>query len=141
MGSNNFFSKLASYDPLAQALHLPGANGYMKSQASSAAGQSSNNAGPYAGVTPTLSAAAAGYQPGGAGSNAGWQPFQMPTVGSGWQRFAGSLQNDPLAHAVGAPGAQNGVPGQMPAAPAQPAQNAYVAAARGAMPQQQRQVW
>jgi hypothetical protein len=110
MGSNNFFSKLASYDPLAHALHLPGANKYMQSQATAAAGTSGG--GPYAGVAPTLAASAGGYAPGGPGSNPDWKPFVMPTVGTGWQRFSQTFNNDPLAKAVGAPGAtNNGNPG------------------------------
>jgi len=86
MGSGSFFSKLASYDPLAQALHLPGAGKYMQQQATNAAGQSGG--GPYAGAAPTLAGANAGYAPGGPGSNPGYTPFVMPQVGSGFQRFA-----------------------------------------------------
>jgi len=141
MGSNTFFSKLASFDPLAQALHLPGAGKYMQSQTSAAAGKSADNAGPYAGVAPTLQASQAGYQPGGVGSNAGWKPFQMPTVGNGWQHFAGSQGNispgivGPLVD-KGAPGTNIGYSSNMPAT------SAYVTAARNAVPQaQQRQVW
>lgn len=110
MGSNNFFSKLASYDPLAHALHLPGANKYMQSQATAAAGQSGG--GPYTGAAPTLAAATAGYVPGGPGSDPGYKPFVMPTVGTGWQRFSQTFNNDPIAAAAGAAGAtNNGMPG------------------------------
>lgn len=86
MGTTTFFSKLASYDPLAHAMHLPGASKYEAAQASNAAGQSGG--GPYAGVAPTLAAANAGYQPGGVGANQDWKPFQMPNIGSSWQNFA-----------------------------------------------------
>lgn len=110
MGSNNFFSKLASYDPLVHALHLPGANNYMNAQARDAAGRSGG--GPFAGVTPTLAQANTGYAPGTAGANPNWKPFVQPQIGTGWQRFAGSMQNDPLGSAVGAPGAKSGMPGQ-----------------------------
>lgn len=143
MGSNSFFSKLASFDPLAHAMHLPGANKYEQSQTQAAAGKSANNAGPYAGVAPTLAASQAGYVPGGVGANAGWKPFQMPTVGNSWQHFASSMNNDPLASAVGAPGATSGVPGVAPRqATGGYTPDAYAAAARAAVPQQQqRQVW
>lgn len=80
----------------------------MQSQASQAAGQSGG--GPYQGVTPTLAAANTGYAANGPGAIAGWKPWVMPQIGSGWQRFAGSMQNDPLASAVGAPGAKSGTP-------------------------------
>jgi hypothetical protein len=107
MGSNNFFSKLASYDPLAHALHLPGANNYENQQTRNAINTSTENPGPYTGVAPTLAASQAGYVPGGPGANQ-WKPFVMPNVGSGWQHFASSMNTDPLAAAVGAPGANSG---------------------------------
>jgi hypothetical protein len=76
MSSDNFFAKFASIDPLAQAMHLPGANKYVQSQASREAGTSAANGGPYTGVTPTLAAANAGYTPGGPGANqwSAWAP-------------------------------------------------------------------
>lgn len=88
MGTGTFFSKVASYDPLAHALHLPGANKYEQLQASQAAGQSGANGGPYTGQAPSLSAAAGGYAPGGPGSNVGWAPYVSPQIGNGFQRFA-----------------------------------------------------
>jgi hypothetical protein len=103
MGS--FFQKMASYDPLAHALHLPGANKYEQQQASAANGRSGG--GPYAGVTPTLAGANAGYAPNGPGANAGWQPFKMPTIGNGWQRFSASQGNV-------APNPWNPAPSQQP---------------------------
>ena len=110
MGSNNFFAKFASYDPLAHALHLPGANKYMQSQATRAAGTSGG--GPYQGVAPTLAASQAGYAPGGPGANPDWKPFVMPQVGNWAQRFSQTFNNDPLAKAGGAAGAtSNGMPG------------------------------
>jgi hypothetical protein len=72
MGSTNFFSKLASIDPLAQALNLPGAHKYAQNQA----GDVQSNAGPYAGTTPTLADANAGYAPGSKGAQPGWTPNQ-----------------------------------------------------------------
>ncbi len=71
MGGNNFFSKIASIDPIAQALHLPGYNSYAKAQANAHLPGSN---GPYTGVTPTLAGANAGYAPGGPGAN----PWQQP---------------------------------------------------------------
>ncbi len=80
MSSDNYFAKLASIDPLAQALHLPGANKYSQYQASQDAGTSAANGGPYTGVTPTLAAANGGYAPGGPGANQ-WQPWTPSTPG------------------------------------------------------------
>jgi hypothetical protein len=80
MGSTNFFSKLASVDPLAQALDLPGAHKYAQAQAQDV----QTNPGPYAGQTPTLAAANAGYVPGSTaqGAQVGWTPNQMTTPGN-----------------------------------------------------------
>src|SRR5579859_5779110 len=88
MGTGTFFSKLASYDPLAHALHLPGASKYEQLQASQANGNSST--GPYQGVTPTLAGANAGYAAGGPGANQGYVPWTMPKIGSAWLNFAAS---------------------------------------------------
>lgn len=71
MGSGTFFSKMASYDPLAQALHLPGSNKWSQQQASQAATQSPNAVGPYTGITPTLAGANAGYAANGPGATTG----------------------------------------------------------------------
>jgi len=71
MGGNNFFSKIASIDPIAQALNLPGAHSYANAQANAHLPGSN---GPYTGVTPTLAGANAGYAPGGPGAN----PWQQP---------------------------------------------------------------
>lgn len=131
MGSGSFFSKLASYDPLAQALHLPGAGKYMQQQQTKAAGQSGG--GPYAGTAPTLAAATAGYAPGGPGSNPDWKPFVMPQVGSGWQRFSANQGNispgivGPLVD-KGAPGTNVGYSGT--STQSQPQSDAYVQATR-----------
>jgi hypothetical protein len=81
MGSDNFFSKIASIDPLAQALDLPGAHKYAQSQAQDAAGQTDTNGGAYTGVNATLAGANAGYAPGGPGSTPGFAPTQ-PTAGN-----------------------------------------------------------
>ena len=86
MGSTNFFAKLASVDPLAQALNLPGAHKYAQAQAQDV----QTNAGPYAGQTPTLAAAKEGYTPGSTalGAQAGWTPNQA----SGSNGLFGKLQ-------------------------------------------------
>jgi hypothetical protein len=88
MGSDNFFSKLASIDPLAQALNLPGAHKYAQSQAKDRAGQTDTNGGAYTGVDATLAGANAGYQPGGPGATPGFTPT-TPTAGGG---LFGTLQ-------------------------------------------------
>lgn len=73
MSSDNFFAKIASVDPIAQALHLPGYNTDVKAQANAHLPASS---GPYSGATPTLAGANAGYAPGGPGANAMWRQPQ-----------------------------------------------------------------
>jgi hypothetical protein len=93
LGSDNFFSKAASIDPLAQALDLPGAHKYAQSQAQDV----QTNAGPYAGVTPTLAAANEGYTPGS--TNLGAQPGWTPNQNTGGPGFFGSLQR--IANGVG----------------------------------------
>ena len=77
MGSDNFFSKFASIDPIAQALDAPGAHKYAQAQAQDV----QTNAGPYAGQTPTLAASKEGYTPGSTaqGAVAGWTPNQAST--------------------------------------------------------------
>jgi hypothetical protein len=92
MGSSTFFSKLASVDPLAQALHLPGADKWRQQEAENA--NNTNAVGPYAGVTPTLAGANAGYAPGGPGSNPNYVPFQAKAPGGLFgfaQRFASGV--------------------------------------------------
>lgn len=79
MGSSNFFAKFASIDPLAQALHLPGADKYRQQEAQNA--NSTGAVGPYAGVTPTLAGANAGYAPGAPGANPNYVPFQAKSPG------------------------------------------------------------
>src|SRR5712664_1529746 len=71
MGGNNFFSKIASIDPIAQALNLPGAHSYANAQANAHLPSSS---GPYSGVAASLAGANAGYAPGGPGANVWTQP-------------------------------------------------------------------
>ena len=91
MGSG-FFDKVASVDPLAQALHLPGSDKYRQQQANDA--NSKGAVGPYAGVTPTLAGANAGYAPGGPGSNPDWKPFVAQAPGGLFgfaQRFSSSV--------------------------------------------------
>ena len=92
MGSGTFFSKLASVDPLAQALHLPGATKYRQQAARNDAGTSGG--GPYAGVTPTLAGANAGYLPGGPGANEHWQQWAPHAPGGALgfaQHFASAV--------------------------------------------------
>lgn len=93
MGSSNFFSKFASIDPLAQALHLPGSDKYAQQEAEDA--NSTGAVGPYAGVTPTLAGANSGYAPGGPGANSNYVPFSAQRPGG----IFGTLQR--LASASG----------------------------------------
>ena len=81
MGSDNFFSKIASVDPIAQALNMPGAHKYAQAQAQDV----QTNPGAYAGVAPTLAAANAGYAPGtvAQGAQQGWTPNQAAGGGNG----------------------------------------------------------
>lgn len=135
MGSTNFFSKIASFDPLAQALDLPGAHKYAQAQAQDV----QTNAGPYAGTTPTLADANAGYAPGSADAQQGWTPNQSTNSNRGFLGFlgktanlSGNLGNQPIA-------------GRMTPTPLQGTNNTYVqgsqtinpyvTAARGAVQQ------
>lgn len=90
MGAGTFFSKIASYDPIAQALHLPGASSYVNyEQAKADEAQPGAHSGPYQGVSPTLAAAQAGYAAGGPGSNSQWRPYTAaPNVANFFQRAA-----------------------------------------------------
>lgn len=90
MGAGTFFSKIASYDPLAQALHLPGSQSYVNyKQAQADENQPGAHSGPYSGVSPTLGAAQAGYAPDGAGSNSQWKPYTAaPNVANFFQKAA-----------------------------------------------------
>jgi hypothetical protein len=76
MGSDNFFAKAASIDPLAQALDLPGAHKYAQAQAQARAGATDTNGGAYTGINPTLAGANANYAPGGPGATPGFAPTQ-----------------------------------------------------------------
>jgi hypothetical protein len=95
MGSSNFFAKFASIDPLAQALHLPGANKYAQQEAENANNTSGMAvSGPYAGEAPTLAGANAGYAPGGPGSNSNYTPFKVQQPGGlfgGMQRISSAV--------------------------------------------------
>jgi hypothetical protein len=94
MGTGTFFSKIASVDPLAQALHLPGASKYAQLEQSQNAGTSAANGGPYSGATPTLASAAGGYVPGGVGANTAWAPWTPTRPGGlfgGAQRFSAAV--------------------------------------------------
>jgi hypothetical protein len=141
MGNSNFFAKLASIDPLAQALNLPGAHKYAQAQAQTAAGQTDTNGGAYTGVNATLAGANAGYQPGGPGSTPGFIPTRPTPVGG----LFGALQKG--SNLIG-----NATPsGIIPTAPKLTTANQYVqpnttqnpnpwvSAARGATAQQNPQ--
>jgi hypothetical protein len=118
MGTGTFFSKVASMDPLANALHLPGADKYRQQQASANAGSSAINAGPYQGVAPTLAGANAGYAAGGPGAQAGWRPFTPSAPGGFFNRFASwSAQNTPNPYPNQSAGGDAGTNPTKPAAP------------------------
>lgn len=114
MGSDNFFAKIASIDPIAHVLHLPGAN-----TAANAEAEAANNTGavgPYAGDTATLAGANAGYAPGGPGSNSNYVPFTASQPGGifgSLQRYATDAGNVTPTLTSG-PKAPNGVPGGGP---------------------------
>jgi hypothetical protein len=144
MGTGTFFSKIASVDPLAQALHLPGATKYAQLEQSQNAGTSAANGGAYTGAAPTLAASQAGYVPGGPGANAQWQQWTPSRPGGlfgGAQRISAAVgQTTPnpiggtnygsnigqvISTASGGPSGAQGM--------------GYVQAARNAMAQQQQQ--
>lgn len=146
MGSN-FFSKVASIDPLAQALNLPGAHKYAQAQAQDV----QTNAGPYAGITPALADAQGGYALSGPHAQVGWTPNQASAPGNALfgnlQRFA-NLSGNVSAHPNFNPPGMGASPGSMLALPnpgagtrntyVQGSQtvNPYVTAARNATQQQ-----
>ena len=105
MGSTNFFAKLASVDPLAQAMDLPGAHKYAQAQAQRDAGATDTNGGAYTGIDPTLAGANAGYRPGGPGATPGFVPTQ-PGGGNG---LFGILQKNANLIGSGAPSSANGL--------------------------------
>ena len=147
MGSDNFFSKLASVDPLAQMLHLPGSGKYAQSQLERA--NEAPDSGPYNGVAPTLAGANAGYAPGGPGANPNYKPWQIQRPGGIFgtaQRLAGTageITPNPTGGTFipGTPQQQlttvrtGQIPGQGGyTSPAPIAPNPYVAAIAGAGP-------
>lgn len=142
MGSSNFFSKIASIDPLAQALDLPGAHKYAQQQAQDEAGKAGASGGPYQGVQATLAGANAGYAPGGPGATVGWHQY-VPHAQGG---VFGALQGG--ANLVGNSMPYRGGNGAVPTAPGNLSTsnpyvqqnqtvNPYVTAARGAAAQNQ----
>lgn len=144
MGSTNFFSKLASIDPLAQALNLPGAHKYAQAQAQDAAGQTDTNGGAYTGVNATLAGANAGYAPGGPGATPGFAPTR-PTPGNalfgklqGAANLSGNLTPQPWATGTLKPFTQANPTAGTQNTFVQPSQtvNPYVTAARNAASQQ-----
>lgn len=143
MGSSNFFAKFASIDPLAQALHLPGADKYRQQQANNA--NSTGAAGPYAGITPTLAAANAGYAPGGPGANPDWHPFVAQRPGGLFgaaQRFSSAVggttpsPDAALSGKVALPNSPGQIASTYQTGTPTGQQNAYVAATQRAPGQQ-----
>ncbi len=151
LGANNsFFAKLASIDPLAQALHLPGAHKYAQAQAQRAAGQTDTNGGAYTGIDATLAGANAGYAPGGPGSTPGFAPTQPDRVGGlfgALQKGSNLMGNSmPMVNANGMPTGPGTVSTTnqyvQPNTVRNATSNPWVTAARGAttqpVPQDQR---
>jgi hypothetical protein len=147
VGSTNFFSKLASIDPLAQALNLPGAHKYAQNQAQANAGATDTNGGAYTGVNATLAGANAGYKPGGPGATIGFAPTQ-PTPGNslfgklqGAANLSGNVSAQPWASGSLNLGATPNVGAGTtnPYVQGSQTMNPYAAAARGAVPQAPRQ--
>jgi hypothetical protein len=93
MGGDNFFSKLASVDPLARALHLPGSDKYAQAVAQRNAGATDVNGGPFTGIAPTLAAANGGYTAGSPGAPANWQQINLGNDPSGLFGAATKLNN------------------------------------------------
>lgn len=141
MGNSNFFAKIASMDPLAQALNLPGAHKYAQAQAQSEAGRAGASGGPYTGVAPTLAGANAGYSPGGPGSTVGWSQYVAHDPSNFFQKAAnlsGNLSAQPInaiqgGGGVGAPDVGAGT--SNPYVQQNTVRNPYVTAARGATQQ------
>ncbi len=76
------FSKIASIDPIAQSLDLPGSHSYANSQQQAQQQAAiANGLGPYSGVAPSLAGANAGYVQGGPGAKPGWQPYVPSSQG------------------------------------------------------------
>jgi hypothetical protein len=103
MSSTGFFGKLASVDPIAQALNLPGSHDYVNAQINA---HMPSTAGPYSGQAPTLAGANAGYAPGGPGADPMWRQAQPWHQGG----LLGSLQSaatiaNPYAAVSAGPGA------------------------------------
>jgi hypothetical protein len=139
MGSDNFFSKVASIDPLAQALHLPGSQKYAQAVAQRNAGATDVNGGAYTGIAPTLAAANAGYTPGGPGAPVGWQQANLGST-PGWMNSFRNINSgiipSPIANGLGSIGSTPVSPGAQQNA-GNPS-TAYVNAARGAQQENQR---
>lgn len=138
MGSGTFFSKVASVDPLAQALHLPGSNKYAQQEAQDA--NSTGAVGPYAGVAPTLAGANAGYAPGGPGANANYQPFVAKQPGGIFgtaQRFSAAVggttpsPDTALSGKVALPSSPSGIAQSYQTGQPAGQSNPYVTAAAG----------
>lgn len=128
MGSDNFFAKIASIDPIAQALRLPGYQTHARAQAEAHLPGSN---GPYTGVTPTLAGANAGYLPGGPGANPWTQP--QPWHQGGLFGLAQGLAGDVAGTSFGA---QPQFSTQSPSSTGPVGQvNPYSAAAQKATPQ------
>jgi hypothetical protein len=144
VGTGTFFSKIASVDPLAQALHLPGATKYAQLEQSQNAGGSAANGGPNTGVAPSLAGASSGYTTASPGANTQWTPWTPTRPGGlfgGAQRFSAAVgQTTPDPSTGRYIGANIGQVGSTATGGPSTAQGmGYVQATRNAMAQQQQQ--
>jgi hypothetical protein len=138
-GNDSFFAKVASIDPLARTLHLPGSNKYAQGVAQRNAGATDVNGGPFTGIAPTLAAANGGYTAGATGAPANWQQINLGSNPSGL--FGDALKiNNNVANVSPGLNAQKPAPFSFSnpavAGPGNggtlPPSSAYVNAARGA---------
>lgn len=136
MGSNNFFSKIASMDPLAQALNLPGAHKYAQQQGRDEAAKAGASAGPYTGVQATLAGANAGYAPGGPGATVGWHQYMPHDPSNFFQRAANVSGN-----VTPQPWSTGGLKPFTQADPTAGTTNPYVTAAQGVPRNNQISAW
>jgi hypothetical protein len=137
MGGHNFFSKVASIDPIAQAVHAPGYNDEANYQLKQ---HMPGSNGPYSGVTASLAGANAGYAAGGPGANADWKapvPWHQGGIMGALQGAASgadpqrAIQAGPGAYGLPNTGTSTGPVGQ---SGYNDTSASYVNAARNAVP-------
>lgn len=139
-GNDSFFAKVASIDPLARTLHLPGSNKYAQGVAQRNAGATDVNGGAFTGIAPSLAAANGGYTAGATGAPANWRQINLGSNPSGLFGDATRINNQVANVAPGVNGfaahplsfANPAVTNAQGNGNALPPSSAYVTAARGA---------